>query len=83
MIVIESACLSDVGIKRKENQDYMFLDSDMGLYIVADGMGGHRAGEVASRLVVETIRDYFKQSLNNDANAKLIHKDASLSKHAN
>ena len=83
MIVIESAGLSDVGIKRKENQDYMFLDSDMGLYIVADGMGGHRAGEVASRLVVETIRDYFKQSLNNGANAKLIHKDASLSKQAN
>ena len=83
MIVIESAGLSDVGKKRKENQDYMFLDSAMGLYVVADGMGGHQAGEVASRLVVETIRDYFKQFHNGGGNPELIHNDASLSREAN
>ena len=83
MIVIESAGLSDVGKKRKENQDYMFLDSAMGLYVVADGMGGHQAGEVASRLVVETIRDYFKQFHNGGGNPELIHNDASLSSEAN
>ena len=82
MIVIESAGLSDVGKKRKENQDDMFLDNATGLYVVADGMGGHRAGEVASRLVVETIRDYFKQYQHDDRNAELIHRDASLSKEA-
>jgi len=83
MIVIESAGLSDIGKKRKENQDYMFLDNAMGLYIVADGMGGHRAGEVASRLVVETIRDYFKQFHHSSGKTELIRPDASLSKKAN
>ena len=83
MIAIECAGLSDVGKKRKENQDYMFLDNDMGLYVVADGMGGHRAGEVASRLVVETIRDYFKQCHHDGGKTELIDTDTSLSKEAN
>lgn len=62
MIIVESSGITDVGRKRKGNEDSLFLDDDMQLYVVADGMGGHKAGEVASRLVVETIRDYFKPS---------------------
>ena len=61
MIVVESACITDVGRKRKSNEDSLFVDDDLGLYMVADGMGGHRAGEVASELVVETVRVYIKQ----------------------
>jgi len=83
MIVIESAGLSHIGKKRKENQDYLFLDSGMGLYVVADGMGGHRAGEVASRLVVETIRDYFSRLHQDSGNPDLTHRDTSLSREAN
>lgn len=57
MYRVESAGLTDVGRKRKENEDAFFIDDPIGLYVVSDGMGGHRAGEVASRLVVEVVRD--------------------------
>ena len=48
MYVIESAGLTDVGQRRKNNEDALFLDDKQQLYVVADGMGGHLAGEVAS-----------------------------------
>ncbi len=61
MIVIESSGITDVGKKRKGNEDAFFLDDRAKLYIVADGMGGHRAGEVASNLVVENIKSHMCQ----------------------
>jgi protein phosphatase len=44
------------------NQDYLGSWPDLGLFVVADGMGGHNAGEVASHLAVETIRDFIAES---------------------
>ena len=52
---LRSHGLSDIGRKRKTNEDSLFLDDDLGLYIVADGMGGHEAGEVASAEAVAAI----------------------------
>lgn len=49
------AALSDVGRKRKNNEDAYVLDPERGLFAVADGMGGHNAGEVASGLAVAAI----------------------------
>ena len=51
--------LSDVGRKRKHNEDNYALDMEEGLFIVADGMGGHAAGEVASKITVETIGEFI------------------------
>jgi len=56
MVEIESAGLTDVGKHREGNEDALIVDDPLGLYVVADGMGGHNAGEIASRMVVDTIR---------------------------
>lgn len=53
--------LSDIGMKRKINQDAFLKDDAMGLYVVADGMGGHKGGEVASQLAVEEIQKFCKE----------------------
>jgi protein phosphatase len=45
---IQSVGLSDVGMKRSHNEDALLIDDEMQLYLVADGMGGHAAGEIAS-----------------------------------
>ena len=57
---IHSAALSDVGKRRHNNEDSYYKDDGVGLYIVADGMGGHRAGEVASSTVVSSVKDYME-----------------------
>ena len=46
---------SDVGKVRQGNEDSLFADQERGVFIVADGMGGHVAGEVASQIVAETV----------------------------
>jgi protein phosphatase len=48
--------LTDVGQRRDQNEDALLVDAPLGLFIVADGMGGHAGGGTASRLAVETIR---------------------------
>lgn len=52
----------DIGRKRKANQDSIYLPSETRLAIVADGMGGHAGGEVASKMAVDTMVDYFHQT---------------------
>jgi protein phosphatase len=74
--------LSDVGMQREHNEDSFVVLSEYDLFIVADGMGGHRAGDVASRLATDTIADFFKSTAQEDVTWP-FHFDTSLSEEEN
>jgi protein phosphatase len=59
MIMVQAAGFSDIGKVRKANEDCFLLNEPIGLYVVADGMGGHRGGGIASRMAIETIDEYM------------------------
>jgi protein phosphatase len=59
---IQAHGVSDVGMRRDHNEDSFLVDLDLGLLVVADGMGGHAGGETASRIAVETIQREVRQS---------------------
>src|SRR3712207_3272494 len=60
MPVLRAGCATDVGRVRQGNEDTPLVADDAGLWAVADGMGGHRAGEVASAIAVKTLREAFE-----------------------
>jgi protein phosphatase len=68
--------------RRASNEDALFVDVSGGLFIVADGMGGHNAGEVASRLAVDTISEFILHAHETDP-AWPSDVDAELSAEAN
>jgi protein phosphatase len=57
---------TDAGRRRQLNEDSLFFDDRAGLYIVADGMGGHNAGEIASRMAIEAITAFIRRSCETD-----------------
>ncbi|HJS65600.1 MAG TPA: Stp1/IreP family PP2C-type Ser/Thr phosphatase [Nitrososphaeraceae archaeon] len=57
---------TDIGLVRKKNEDSLFVDEDLKLFVIADGMGGHSAGEIASKIAIDTISQYTVERLNND-----------------
>lgn len=59
---LEIAGLTDVGRSRNHNEDAIGWRQVLGLAVLADGMGGHNAGEVASRIAVDTVIEVFEQT---------------------
>jgi protein phosphatase len=69
---MRATALSDVGQRRAANEDRYALAADLGLYLVADGMGGHTAGQVAAELAAQAAVDALRTLV--DASASLAEK---------
>ena len=69
---IEAYPLSDTGPVREHNEDSWTVDMESGLFVVADGMGGHAAGEVASRIAVETVTEILLETEDPDETRLLV-----------
>ena len=78
---IISSGITDIGQKRKTNQDAIYLNTQDHFYLVADGVGGHNAGEVASAMAVKLIPEYFLGQQISADNVK--HYLSEAVKHAN
>src|SRR3954468_11780891 len=55
--MMEAVAMSDKGCVRGNNEDYCLIEPELGLYVLADGMGGAKAGERASRMAVDTVAE--------------------------
>ncbi|MCB2149545.1 MAG: protein phosphatase 2C domain-containing protein [Deltaproteobacteria bacterium] len=84
MMMVQAAGFSDIGKVRKANEDSFLLNEAIGLYVVADGMGGHRGGGVASRIAVETIGAYLanpSQEFTDTDGPSAVNGQSSAAKH--
>lgn len=80
---ISCASKTDLGLKRKVNEDSLYVDEELGLFVVLDGIGGHQAGEVASQLGLASIRENVTRRLENSQDQVFFAYNDDLSREAN
>ncbi|MEM8929525.1 MAG: Stp1/IreP family PP2C-type Ser/Thr phosphatase [Acidobacteriota bacterium] len=84
MVRIEAFGSTDVGLLRTHNEDYFDINERDRVYVVADGMGGHNHGEVASQIAVETILGFIAECGEDGDDSTLpLGYDAELREHSN
>ena len=85
-VLLKSYSVTDIGRKRQLNQDYVYSSGQPvgklpNLFIVADGMGGHKAGDFASKYTVETIEQEIKQSFEKNPTTIIKHAISVANEH--
>jgi len=70
--MLEAFAMSDMGCVRTNNEDYCLIEPSLGLYVLADGMGGAKAGERASRLAVDTVAEIVFLAQRRDSQVLLL-----------
>lgn len=70
-MIVKSAYLSDPGLIREKNEDFILADDELGVYLLADGMGGHNAGEVASEIAVKAAHTFLASRLSSDSDSEI------------
>jgi len=81
-LTTQAAGKTDVGLVRKNNEDNFGYDNRTGIYVVCDGMGGQAAGELASKIAVDTVLGYFQQDEGRRGSEVLGHSFAEVSERA-
>ena len=82
MLRINSFGSTDVGLLRTHNEDCFEVNDKYQVYIVADGMGGHNHGEIASQIAVASIRNFIAESMDNDSTLPIGY-ESTLHQHSN
>lgn len=60
IVKVRIAGLTDTGLKRQHNEDHIGYDQELGIAVLADGMGGHQSGEIASHMAVESVMEHLQ-----------------------
>ncbi len=82
-LTVEVAAKTDVGCVRQNNEDNFGYDARHGIFVVCDGMGGMAAGEVASKMAVDTVLNYFREAARNGQYPVVGNTHEGLSERAN
>src|ERR1700756_4708804 len=79
----EAVGVTDVGRQRKHNEDHVLLRPELDLFVVADGMGGHNAGDIASRLATTSLRNFYEATETGPVPTDVLNHDYdNLAEHA-